>query len=123
MVTARTIVSWALRRSARSANTNTNPITAVPTTESSSQIAVGIPARHTAAGALKAAEIDGRVLVVLDPEDQSSRSVDRAFRNLEKAAFALHGSLATYDVLVSDAVIFTSSAFDKLSTRVKEAQS
>jgi large subunit ribosomal protein L4 len=72
-----------------------------------------------AAGTLKAAEITGRVLIVLDPEDESSRTVDRAFRNLDKAAFSLYGSLATYDVLVADAVVFMSSAFDKLSARVK----
>lgn len=75
-----------------------------------------------AAGALKAAEITGRVLIVLDPEDESSRTVDRAFRNLDKAAFTLYGSLATYDVLVADAVVFMSSAFDKLSARVKEGR-
>jgi large subunit ribosomal protein L4 len=76
-----------------------------------------------AAGALNAADIKGRVLIVLDPEDESSRTVDRAFRNLDKAAFTLYGSLATYDVLVADAVIFMSSAFDKLSARVKEGRS
>jgi large subunit ribosomal protein L4 len=76
-----------------------------------------------AADALDAANIAGRVLIVLDPEDESSRTVDRAFRNLDKAAFTLFGSLATYDVLVADAVIFTSSAFDKLSARVKEGGS
>jgi large subunit ribosomal protein L4 len=75
-----------------------------------------------AAGTLKAAEITGRVLIVLDPEDESSRTVDRAFRNLDKAAFSLYGSLATYDVLVADAVVFMSSAFDKLSARVKEGR-
>jgi large subunit ribosomal protein L4 len=75
-----------------------------------------------AAGTLKAAEITGRVLIVLDPEDESSRTVDRAFRNLDKAAFTLYGSLATYDVLVADAVVFMSSAFDKLSARVKEGR-
>jgi large subunit ribosomal protein L4 len=75
-----------------------------------------------AAGTLKVAEITGRVLIVLDPEDESSRTVDRAFRNLDKAAFTLYGSLATYDVLVADAVVFMSSAFDKLSARVKEGR-
>ena len=75
-----------------------------------------------AAGALKAADITGRVLIVLDPEDELSRTVDRAFRNLDKAAFTLSGSLATYDVLVADAVVFMSSAFDKLSARVKEGR-
>jgi len=73
-----------------------------------------------AAAALKAAEIQGRVLVVLDPEDEGSRSVDRAFRNLDKAAFSLVGSVGTYDVLVADAIVFTSAAFDRFTSPKKE---
>ena len=72
-----------------------------------------------AATALGTAGIEGRILVVLDPQDEGSRTVDRAFRNLDKAAFALQGSLATYDVLVADAVIFTSSALDRFLERSK----
>lgn len=72
---------------------------------------------RAAADALKAAGIEGRILVVLDPQDENSRVVDQAFRNLDEAAFALVGSLATYDVLVSDAVIFTASAFERFSAR------
>jgi len=68
-----------------------------------------------AADALKAAGIEGRVLIVLDPADESSRTVDRAFRNLAKAAFSLVGAVGTYDVLVSDHVVFTSSAFDRFT--------
>ena len=68
-----------------------------------------------AAEALQAAGIEGRVLVVLDPADEGSRIVDRAFRNLAKAAFSLVGSLSTYDVLVADALVFTASAFDRLT--------
>ena len=70
-----------------------------------------------AAAALKAAEIEGRVLVVLDPEDETSRTIDRAFRNLGDAAFSLYGSLATYDVVVADAVLFSKSALEKFSKR------
>jgi large subunit ribosomal protein L4 len=73
-----------------------------------------------AATALKAAGIEGRVLVVLDPEDEGSATVDRAFRNLDKAAFSLVGSLGTYDVLVAEAILFTSAAFDRFTNRVKE---
>lgn len=68
-----------------------------------------------AAAALKAAEITGRVLLVLDPNDESSRAVDRAFRNLSSAAFSLVGSLSTYDVLVADHLVFTRSAFDRFT--------
>ncbi|HWC13941.1 MAG TPA: 50S ribosomal protein L4 [Actinomycetota bacterium] len=67
-----------------------------------------------AASALRAAGIEGKVLVVLDPADDASRTVDRAFRNLGNAAFSLVGSLSTYDVLVADSILFTSSAYDRL---------
>ena len=77
------------------------------------------PRTKTAAAVLKAAEIGGRVLIVVDPQNESDAPVDRAFRNLEKVAFALVGSLGTYDVLVADSVIFTRSAFDAL-TNTKE---
>jgi large subunit ribosomal protein L4 len=65
-----------------------------------------------AAKCLKAAGISGRVLIVIDGDDQGSTAVDRAFRNLAGAAFSLYGSLGTYDVLVADAVIFTNAAFE-----------
>lgn len=68
-----------------------------------------------AAAALRSAGIDGKVLVVLDPADESSRTVDRAFRNIGSAAFSLVGALSTYDVLVADSIVFTSSAFDRFT--------
>jgi large subunit ribosomal protein L4 len=68
-----------------------------------------------AAACLKAAGAEGRVLIVLDPKDDGSKTVDRAFRNLDKAAFALVGSLGTYDVVVADAVIFTPSSLDRFT--------
>ncbi len=69
---------------------------------------------RAAAACLKAAGIEGKVLVVLDPQDESSRGIDRAFRNLGMVAFALVGSLATYDVLVADSLLFTKAAFESL---------
>lgn len=74
------------------------------------------PRTKLAAAALKSAEIEGRLLVVLDPADDGSVNVDRAFRNLAGAAFTLYSSLSTYDVLVADAVLFTASAFDRFAT-------
>ena len=68
-----------------------------------------------AAQALKGAGITGKVLMVLDPADEGSRTVDRAFRNIGKAAFSLVGSLSTYDVLVADSIVFTKSAFDRFT--------
>ena len=72
-----------------------------------------------AAAALEAADIDGRVLVVLDPDDEVSATVDRAFRNLSNAAFTLFGSLGTYDIVVADAVVFTRSAMERFASRGK----
>jgi large subunit ribosomal protein L4 len=69
------------------------------------------PKTRAAAAVLRAADIARRVLVVLDPLDAGSRTVDRAFRNLKGVAFSLYGSLSAYDVLVADDVIFTSAAF------------
>jgi large subunit ribosomal protein L4 len=76
-----------------------------------------------AAAALGAAGIDGRILVVLDAGAESSTTVDRAFRNLHRAAFSLGSSLGTYDVLVADHVIFTSDAFDAYTKRLSEGAS
>jgi large subunit ribosomal protein L4 len=73
-----------------------------------------------AAAVLRSAGIEGRVLVVLDPGDDDARNVDRAFRNLTKTAFSLYGSLSAYDVVVADALIFTSSAFDAFTEKNKE---
>ena len=70
-----------------------------------------------AAQALEAAGINGRVLVVLDPTDEASPNVDRAFRNLWNSAFTLQGSLSTYDILVADAVLFTAGALDRFLER------
>jgi large subunit ribosomal protein L4 len=75
-----------------------------------------------AAKCLAAAGITGRVLVVLDPDDDSSANVDRAFRNLAGAAFSLHGALSTYDVLVADAIVFTSSALDEFVKRAAKKE-
>ena len=71
------------------------------------------PRTRVAAACLRAAGIEGRVLVVLDPADERSAVVDRAFRNLKGAAFSLVGALSTYDVLVADHVLFTAEALDR----------
>ena len=81
------------------------------------------PRTKVAAAAIEAAEIDGRVLVVLDAEDPQAEAVDRAFRNLPRVAFALHGSLATYDVLVADAVVFTAPAYERFVARNETKES
>ncbi|HEX3327630.1 MAG TPA: 50S ribosomal protein L4 [Actinomycetota bacterium] len=69
-----------------------------------------------AASVLQQEGIEGRTLLVLDPGDDESAAVDRAFRNLNDAAFSLVGSLSTYDVLVADAIVFTKSAFETFTS-------
>ncbi|HWL65942.1 MAG TPA: 50S ribosomal protein L4 [Actinomycetota bacterium] len=82
------------------------------------------PRTKAAAEFLQTADITGRTLVVLDPDDEGAVTVDRAFRNLDSVAFALYGAIATYDVLVADDVIFTRSALDRLSSsKTEEASS
>jgi large subunit ribosomal protein L4 len=78
------------------------------------------PRTRAAAAVLSGAGIGGRVLVVLDSDDDHARDVDRAFRNLANVAFTLFGSLSAYDVLVADAILFTSSAFEAYTARKKE---
>ena len=80
------------------------------------------PKTKAAATCLNGAGIAGRKLLVVDPQSEGDRLVDRAFRNLEDLAFALYGSLSTYDVLVADAVIFTASALDRYTAARMEAR-
>jgi ribosomal protein L4 len=75
-----------------------------------------------AAAALATAGIDGKVLIVLDPAEDGSRVVDRAFRNLRNVAFSLYGSVGTYDVVAADAVVFTPGAFDGFTNPKPVAQ-
>jgi large subunit ribosomal protein L4 len=72
------------------------------------------PRTKAAAECLAAAGIEGRALVVLDPEAEGALTVDRAFRNLDNVAFALYGALSAYDVLVADDVVFTKPAIERL---------
>ncbi|MEA2499467.1 MAG: large subunit ribosomal protein [Actinomycetota bacterium] len=66
--------------------------------------------------ALRAAGIEGRVLVVVSSDDESAINVHKAFRNLAAASFSYDRSLSTYEVLVADAIVFTSPAFDAFTT-------
>jgi large subunit ribosomal protein L4 len=75
---------------------------------------------RAAAACLAKAGVSGRVLVVLDPDEGASEAVDRAFRNLDQTAFCLYGSLAVFDVLAADAVLFTSSALDRYVAREED---
>lgn len=68
-----------------------------------------------AAACLKAAGIEGRILIVVNITDEGNADLHKAFRNLKKSAFVFDRSLNTYDLLLADAVIFTASAFDNFT--------
>ena len=67
-----------------------------------------------AAACLKEAGIGKRFLLVVNSEDDATENVHRAFRNIPGAAFSYERSLSTYDVLLADAVIFTSAALENV---------
>lgn len=73
-----------------------------------------------AASCLDAAEIGGRVLMVVKADDENTPNVHKAFRNLSRAAFCYDRSLNVYDVLKADAVVFTTEALDAFSERAKD---
>jgi large subunit ribosomal protein L4 len=66
---------------------------------------------------LKQAGITGRVLVVLEPSAEGDQAVDIAFRNLARSAFSLQGSLAAYDVVAADSILFTSGSYQSFVER------
>lgn len=72
-----------------------------------------------AATCLAGAEIEGRVLIVVNADDEGTQTVHKAFRNLDKSAFCYDRSLNVFDVLRADAVVFTSAALDSFSERAK----
>ncbi|MGH2755362.1 MAG: 50S ribosomal protein L4 [Actinomycetota bacterium] len=73
------------------------------------------PRTKTAAACLRAAGIEGRVLIVVNADDENSSIVHRAFRNLARSAFSYDRSLNVHDLLLADAVIFTNKAFDNFT--------
>jgi len=65
--------------------------------------------RH-AVDLLKALELTGRVMVVVDRDDETA---GKAFRNLQEVKLVLCGELNAYDVLCSDWVVFTQATLPK----------
>jgi large subunit ribosomal protein L4 len=63
-----------------------------------------VPRTRDAVEALAKLEVDGRVLVVLGPDD---RNAWLSFRNLEHVHCLMRSELNAYDVLRSDWVVFT----------------
>jgi len=67
-----------------------------------------LPERKTreAKAALRALGLDGKILLVVSPQDEAAL---RAFRNLPEVHLLMTGELNAYDVLCSDWVVFTSA--------------
>jgi large subunit ribosomal protein L4 len=72
------------------------------------------PKTKDAVALLKAFELSGKILLVLHEPDMA---VGKSFRNLPEVKVTLTGQLNTYDVLESDAVLFTRAAYDALVSR------
>jgi large subunit ribosomal protein L4 len=66
-----------------------------------------VPKTKDAAAALTALGIDGKVLLVVGPEDETAF---KAFRNLPHVHIQVRGELNAYDTLCSDWIVFTKEA-------------
>jgi large subunit ribosomal protein L4 len=76
-----------------------------------SELAIGdTPSTKTAMGALKAVSAAKNILVVLSAEDVTGW---KSLRNVPEVHLITAGQLNTYDVLVSDDVVFTKQALDE----------
>ena len=80
------------------------------------------PSTKAAAAALSTLGVSGRSLVVVDPADLTAR---KSFRNIPEVHVIAPGELNTYDVLVSDFVVFTEAtlSFNDTATTETEAAS
>jgi len=74
------------------------------------------PSTRAAVAALEAVGVTGRALIVLAPEDTVAW---KSFRNIDGVHVLTTGELNTYDVLVSDYVIFTTSSLPGAATEEK----
>jgi large subunit ribosomal protein L4 len=74
----------------------------------------GAPSTKAAAAALAAITDRRRVLVVLDREDELSW---KSLRNVQDVHLIEQGQLNTYDVLVSDDIVFTRAALEAFVSR------
>lgn len=70
------------------------------------------PSTSSAVRKLEALGADGRVLVVLERDDVSAT---KSFRNLQRVHTVPADQLNTYDVLVSDVVVFTTASLAEVN--------
>jgi large subunit ribosomal protein L4 len=69
------------------------------------------PKTKDAIEVLRALELQGKILLVLD---EPSSAVERSFRNLPYVKVTFARSLSVYDLLSADRVLFTDAALDAL---------
>ncbi|MGZ4105486.1 MAG: 50S ribosomal protein L4, partial [Actinomycetota bacterium] len=80
------------------------------------ELTFDVPKTKDAVELLRAADINGSVLLVLDGRDDN---VERSFRNLPRVHMLSVDQLNTYDVLARDWLLLTRAALDKLNARVE----
>jgi len=78
------------------------------------------PKTRDAIELMRAVDIKGSVLLVLDGRDEN---IERSFRNIPRIHLITVDQLNTYDVLARDWVVFTRSALDRVNTRAQEGGS
>jgi len=84
------------------------------------ELSFEVPKTREAIELMRAIEVQGSVLLVLDGHDHN---VERSFRNIPRIHLILVDQLNTYDVLARDWVLFTRAALDKINTRAPEGGS
>jgi large subunit ribosomal protein L4 len=77
------------------------------------------PKTRDAVAALEALGFDGKVLVVIDRDDEVAF---RSFRNLPDAQLILAAELNAYDVLCNDWIVFTRATLPTTSTAEPDAE-
>ncbi len=81
--------------------------------------AFATPRTKEAKSALAALGLEGRVLVVVGPDDEAAY---KSFRNLPDVHVLLAGELNAYDVLCSDWVVFTRATLPSSAPDAQEAE-
>ena len=82
-------------------------------------LALEKPKTKEAIAALKAWGVEGKVLLVLTPDD---RNVAYAFRNLPKVHVLAESQLNVYDIINADVVAFGRAALDALQARLSKSK-
>jgi large subunit ribosomal protein L4 len=83
------------------------------------EVTFDVPKTKEALELLRAADIAGSVLLVLDGRDDK---VERSFRNLPRVHLISVDQLNTYDVLARDWLVITRSALEKLNARAQDIE-